>query len=224
MSDIFEQAKNSTPPQVEEKTTPPQSQAAVEYNGKVWDSEAIVTKFSNADSYIEQLKAENEELRLQANRGATLEQVLDRMDNKQETPKPVEPTKTPVAEVDVEAVAMNAYQKIKQQEQMQVNLESNIAKLQEQFGDKTIEVLKERASELDMTLDEAKELAATKPKAFGRMFLSDNNNKSVLSTHGNINTQTLQQSSREKPVKLSTLKGKEFQEEFNRRAKKYTQG
>ena len=228
MSDIFEQAKGIEPaaqtatPQAD--TTPTQPQVAVEYNGKVWDKDAIVTKFENADSYINQLKEEMEELRMQANRGATLDQVLNRMDNKQETTKPVEPTTPPVAEVDVEAVAMNAYQKIKQQEQMETNLQAQIAKLQGQFGEKTIEVLNERASELDMTLDEAKQLAATKPKAFERMFIQSGAQQGVPSTSGNINTKTLQQSNN-KPAKLSKLKGQEFNQEFARRAaEKRSQG
>lgn len=224
MSDIFEQAKGISPeaeqatPQATENTAQPQ--VAVEYNGKVWDKEAIVTKFENADSYINQLKTEMEELRAKANSGATLDEVLSRMDNKAEPTKPLEPTKPQVAEVDVEAVAMNAYQKIKQQEQMETNLSVNIGKFKEQYGDKAVDILRERAGELDMSLDEAKELASTKPKAFERIFLSGTTQQGVKTTSGNINTQTLQQSN-QKPVKLSSLKGEEYKQEFARRAKKY---
>ena len=221
MSDIFEQAKGTEPeaqqttsPQVE--ATPQQPQAAVEYNGKVWKQEDIINKFENADSYINQLKAENEELRLKANRGATLDDVLSRMDNTQNTTTPVEPTKPPVVEVDVEAVAMNAYQKLKQQEQMEANLQGAISKLSETYGEKTIEVLKEKASEFDLSLDEAKELAMTRPKLFAAQFLAGTQQKVVGNTTGNINTQTLQ--SQQKAPKLKDIKDKaSFQQELNRR-------
>ena len=215
MSDVFEQAKG-TVPEAQENAQPTTPQVAVEYNGKVWKQEDILTKFQNADSYIAQLKAENERLAQEAARGKTFDEVLSRMDNKQDTPKPVEPTKTPVAEVDVEAVAMNAYQKMKMQEQMQANLDSALGKLSEVYGEKTVEVLKQKAAEYDLTLDEAKQLAMTKPKLFSAQFLSDKQQKVVSSTTGNINTQTLQQAPKE-GVKLSQLKGKDYVAEVNRR-------
>lgn len=215
MSDIFEQAKG-TVPEAQVTTQPTTPQVAVEYNGKVWKQEDIINKFQNADNYIAQLKAENERLALEAKQGKTFEEVLSRMENKQETPKPVEHTRTPVAEVDVEAVAMNAYQKMKQQEQMQVNLDSAIAKLSETYGEKTLDVLKEKAAQYDLTIEEAKQLAMTKPKLFAAQFLDVKQQKVVSNTTGNINTQTLQQAPKE-GVKLSKLKGKDYVAEVARR-------
>ena len=220
MSDLFEQAKEEVvttgvqqePEATHSAETPPQ--VAVEYNGKLWDKEAIVTKFSNADEYIEKLKRENEEMQQELQKAATIETLLTKKDNMQEPPKPVEDT-TPVAEVDVEAVAVSAYQKMRQQEKMQENLNSAIGQLTANYGEKAVEVLNQKAKEYDLTLDEAKELAMTKPKLFAAQFLDARQQKVVQPTSGNLNTQTLQQPN--KNVKLSSLKGKAQIEELNKR-------
>lgn len=220
MSDLFEQAKKevvATVAQQEpvaEPSTEAAPQVAVEYKGKVWDKEAIVTKFSNADEYIERLKQENEKMQLELQKAATIETLLTKKDNMQETPKPIENT-TQVAEVDVEAVAMSAYQKLRQQEKMQENLNAALGQLTANYGDKAVDVLKQKAQEYDLTLDEAKQLAMTKPKLFASQFLDAKQQRVVQPTSGNLNTQTLQQPT--KDVKLTALKGKAQIEELNKR-------
>lgn len=219
MSDVFEQAKGiqeGTDP-VEPQAQPQQSstpEVAVEYRGRKWTQEEILKKFESADSYIEQLKAEKERLAMEAQKGATLNQVLDKLGSQEQTTKPVENT-TPVAPVDIETVARTAFEKIEKEKQMKANLESSIGKLQQTYGDKTVEILKQRAAELDMSLDEAKELASLKPKAFEKMFLGSEKVPTSF-TNGTVNTQSMKPTSTDK-VKVSQLKGKDYTAEVLRR-------
>lgn len=216
MSDIFEEAKvlqEGTNPVVEnsEQPTTATPQAEVDYKGRKWTQDDILKKFESADSYIEQLKMEKDKLEAAVNKGATLSDVLERLDTQKETnePKAVEYT-TPAKEVDVEAVAINAYQKMKQREVMEDNLKTSINEMQKVFGDKAVEILKLRAGELDMTLDEAKQLAATKPKAFQKMFFDGQGSKqTVAPSYGTINTQTLQNKPQE-VVSLRKMKNKDL--------------
>jgi proline dehydrogenase len=223
MSDIFEQAaakQEGTDPveqpvaETPQPETPPQ--VAVEYNGKVWTQEDILNKFKNADDYINQLKEENEKLAQQATKGATLDEVLNHMNQQDVQPQPVENTTQATPTVDVESVARQAFEKYEQEKVLKQNLEASISKLQASYGDKTVEVLQSKAAELDMSLEEAKALASTKPKAFERMFL-DAKPKSVASTQGTVNTQTLQQTNQQERPKLYKLKGEEYVKEFNKR-------
>ena len=225
MSDIFEQAKGTEPvaePQqgtVEQNsTTPTPPQVGVEYKGRVWTQEEILNKFQNADSYIDELKAENETLKQKAQTGATLDEVLNRLNTQQthEEPKPVEDTTPTQPTVDLESVARQAYEKLKQEETQASNLQTSIGKLQEAYGEKAVDILREKANELDMSLDEAKQLASSKPKAFARMFLDGKSTSAVPTSKGTVNTQTLnaQQNS---TVKLSQLKGKAYKDEVKRR-------
>jgi hypothetical protein len=221
MSDVFEQAKgmqDGTDPVVDQlaqsqQTTTPE--VAVEYRGRKWTPEDILKKFESADTYIEQLKAEKEKLAMEAQKGVTLDAVLDKLGKQEQSPKPAENT-TPVAQVDIETVARNAFEKIEREKQMKVNLESSISKLQEKFGDKTIDALKAKAQELDMSLDEAKQLASTKPKAFEKIFLGGTEKAPVGFTAGSVNTQTLQPQ-QNNTVKVSKLKGKDYAQEVMRR-------
>jgi len=235
MSDVFEQAKG-TEPSAETTETQPQvdnneqqqaaPEVAVEYKGRKWQPDEILNKFENADSYIEQLRQENEKLKEAAQKGATLEEVMSRMETQQpqNMPTPEEPTKAPVEEVDIESVARSAFEKFQQEQQMQSNLQQSIGKLETAYGDKTSEVLKAKAAELDMSLDEAKQLASTKPKAFERMFLDAQEKQPVGTTTGNINTQTFSQQNPQQGKSLSKMNNKERIAYANQLAQKYING
>lgn len=221
MSDVFEQAKGTEPEAQQESpaeqsgeqqsTQTAQPNASVEYKGRKWTPDEILNKFENADGYIEQLRKENEELKQVAQKGATLEEVMSKFESQQEERPPTqnEPTKANVEEVDIERVARSAFEKFQQEQQMQTNLQASLEKLETAYGDKTVDILKQKAGELDMSLDEAKQLASTKPKAFSRMFLDVQKDNTPQSSSGNVNTQTFSQNT-EKRQSLAKMKNKDL--------------
>lgn len=215
MSDIFAEPGTTIPTQESQETTPvengtPTNQpVGVEYNGKVWTQDDIIKKFQSADDHIKTLEEQNVTLAEQVTKGATLDDVLTKMEQKQ-TPTPVEPTTTPVAEVDVETVAMNAYQKIKRQEQMETNVAVATDKLTKLHGDGATKFLQDKAAEVGMSVQEAKDLAATKPLVFDNLFISKQEKPVHTATGGNINTQTLNQGTGNKSQKpLGKMSNKE---------------
>jgi hypothetical protein len=222
MSDIFEEAKGTVPEAQPEpkgsESTP--TNTTVEYKGKQWDADAIVNKFNNADSYIEQLKQENNLLQERLKQAATIDSLLNKKDDVQSQPKQQETT-TPDALVDVEAIVKKALNESKQAEAKQANLAAALNNLTSKFGDKASEMLALKAKELDMTIDEAKELAMNKPKLFSSQFLGTSVQPKASLSSGSLNTQLL--NTQQQPQKLKELRGADFTAEFNRRAAAYAQ-
>lgn len=195
MSDIFDKAEGTSPeaqsPVDQETTQPATPQVSVEYKGRNWNQDEIVNKFQNADSYIKELTDKVSALEQEVQKGATLGEVLDQMNTSSQPTEAKEAITPQVKEVDVEAMVQKAVQKTKAEEASQANLVDCITSFEGVYKDKAVEVLQAKATELEMSIEEAKELASKKPKAFKQMFLGQSTVNPVGNSKGTVNTQTI---------------------------------
>lgn len=218
MSDVFSQAEvnvEETPSLQQVAEAQPQvainennqNVFAVEYKGKTWKTEEVLNKFQNADSYIEQLKLENEELKKKIIKETNVEQVLQQIttqgtvDNTS-VQKEAHVANTPV---DVEEVAKSVFQRLQQETQEAKNIEECSRLAFDAYGDKAFDVLVNKGKELGMTLEEVKALSARKPAAFAKLFIEKQQQQVAPITKGTVNTQTLKPQAANQ-VKVSQLK------------------
>lgn len=158
-------------------------QAGIEYNGKVLSKEEVLKKLEHADSFIEQLKSEREadkawreqvEAKL-ANAGK-VETVLEALQGKKE-PAPTSDAKEPQGNLDPNELAaqiqkqvLDGLSKTKLEEQRTGNWKSVTETLTKHYGEKVNAKVQEVAAANELSLEEAKELAHSRPKVFLNLF------------------------------------------------------
>lgn len=155
----------------------------LDYNGHKLSQEQVLKKLQNADNFIEQLKAERAEDRklldetlALVKKATNAEGLLAKLNPGSTPADPAAPASTKV-EVDEEAIVTRAAQRLADQakaEKAKADQEANWAKvtaeLTKRFGAKTDERVKAIVVENGMSLDEAVELAKTKPSVFLALF------------------------------------------------------
>jgi hypothetical protein len=130
--------------------------------------EELAKGYVNADEHIKRLEEENRKLREAQAAAKTLDDVLERMQTKQEEPK----TQAPVQAVSAEQIAQLVEQTLTGRETAktrEANLLAADKLMKEKFGDKAAEVFKGRASTPELQRVYM-EMAAIDPQQFIGMF------------------------------------------------------
>lgn len=157
--------------------------------------EDLAKAYANADQFIERLKEENRQLREQAASAKTIDEVLERMSKQREVP---EYDNSPAQEFNPDIVQQLVEKTLTSREQQRIK-EQNLLQadklMKEKFGDKAMDVFKQRAN----TPEKAEilmQLASTDPVEFANLFAgtpsvtnnmdtSSMNTTSVASSGGN---------------------------------------
>lgn len=167
--------------------TPGAEDKAAEYLAKVEekfskdgsvDVEALKMGKAESDWFIEQLQKETAEMREELNKRTTYDELMAKIEAQRDTSRVDEidgerddnPTNKGVdIENLLKQVDSRAEQKFIQKQQeakAKQNVDSVQTKLVEVWGTNYVSKLKSRVAELEMTEDEASNMAATRPKAF----------------------------------------------------------
>jgi hypothetical protein len=163
----------------EESNTPDYIQTLVETKGSVFsDPQAIAKSKIEADNYIEQLKAENERLKFEAEKEAYARQVLETASNQGADPTPAkqadnkggtEETPTRVSESDIKSLVAEALTEREHTRTAEQNVAQVDKMLEESYGTEAGNAVRSRAAELGLSLERMKEVAQESPTAFMQM-------------------------------------------------------
>lgn len=153
------------------------NQVVLELNGRKFTKEDLVKKISSADDFIETLKSEREQDRklLQEVQETLKQQVnardilnkLKQGEGEGNTPNTNTQTVNPD---DVAKKVLETLRGDQAAKEQQENWNSVTSKLTQAFGEKTNETVKKVAEENGLTVEEAANLARTKPKMFLKLF------------------------------------------------------
>ncbi len=147
------------------------------------DQDAVIKKITSADEHIARLEQETQALRQRAaeleeaaKRGATLDQVLEAINSSPTSSGNQETGRDQAGEVkltDVEKITEQVIARRSKEEQRQGNLRSVHQDMVSHYGDEKTakEKLLEVSAALNMSADDAKELAMTRPEAFKRLYI-----------------------------------------------------
>lgn len=164
---------------------PSDSEVVLEVDGRKYTRNDLVKKIVNQDSFIQQLTAERAEDRklltdaAEALKKATgSKEILDALNQRPApTPAAAAPQAPAAPAIDPEAIAQAAAAKVTTHLQNQsvaaareTNWNQVTASLTAVYGEQTNATVAKIAAENDMTVDEAAELARSKPKAFLKLF------------------------------------------------------
>lgn len=149
--------------------------------GKRYDSpESLARSKIFQDNHIKQVEAENKRLREDALRyreenvaKQKLEDLIDQIQGRKETP-PQEPTtprreETAIDYRQIESLIENKFKQAELTRTYNENLQSVKNKLIERYGDNYTDVYKQQLERLDLTREEADELARRKPTTFAHL-------------------------------------------------------
>ena len=162
--------------------------ALVESKGEQWKDPEVIAKGKwEADRYINDLKAKNEQLQEQLEKAKQIDELLAALKSQKKSPEdgggsPTIPERPNVqtepkgtSEDEIRALVEAKIAERESASQREKNVAQVDSELTRRFGDSASTVIRKQAAELDMTVDEVKELAATKPKAFFRLMGLDGN-------------------------------------------------
>lgn len=152
----------------------------LEIGGRKYTKTDLEKKILNADAHIERLTKERaddrkllEEVRDSMKSQVDLKEVLSQIKSGQQPAPKVEPKTAEQAPVDVEAIAASVMGRVEQAaalKQQEANWNEVTATLTKHYGTATQATVEAVAAEAGYTLDEAAQLARTKPKAFLKLF------------------------------------------------------
>lgn len=167
---IFGSEGDNQPANTAPATTDAQLFTALVGEGQKYKTpEDLAKAYTNADQFIETLKEENRKLREQAASAKTIDEVLERMSKQNVAPEDDNP---PVAGITPDVVQQLVEKTLEGREAAKSKMDNLLkadALMKEKFGEKALDVFKQRAS----TPEKAKilmELAATDPVDFVNMF------------------------------------------------------
>lgn len=128
----------------------------------------------HANSFIEQLKKEKEDLIKELERRNSVEDVFEQLKNMQSQPPKTEPPKedppSKSQEVDIDALIEAKLQKKAQEDRIKANREAFSEAMSRTFGEKAKEVLETKARELGVDLSTIRSLAESSPVAAIELF------------------------------------------------------
>lgn len=146
----------------------------------------LAKAYANADTFIEQLKEENRKLREQATQAKTIDEVLERISNR-DAPQDDNPAVSGIKPEDVQKLVEATLTGREAQQKRNANLLAADAAMKEKFGEKAAEVFKQKAS----SPEKAKilmELAATDPTEFVSLFAGTTSAPSNNMDTGSVTT------------------------------------
>jgi len=157
-------------------------------NKKFKDAEALAKGKLEADTFIEQLKGENAELRKELMSRPTSEDVLKLL---REQTKPADSSRentTPVLDEDtLSKLVESKLTSFEVKKKFDANELEADAKMKETYGDKAVEVLKSKAQELGVTVKYLHDTARSSPSAFFKL-LGLNETKKYEGTKFEVST------------------------------------
>lgn len=167
MSEIFSDADKAQPQKPADQQAPSPFTALVGESGKYKTPDELAKAYIHADTFIEQLKAENATLRTKTQEAKTLDDVLEQLQRKQQTTS----EDTPQG-LDVSQVAEIVKQQLTGMETAKVR-QTNLAKadavMKEKFGEKAAEIYNKKATTPELKKI-YKELAEVDPDQFVALF------------------------------------------------------
>lgn len=167
MSEIFSDADKAQTPKPADQQAPSPFTALVGESGKYKTPDELAKAYIHADTFIEQLKAENATLRSKTQEAKTLDDVLEQLQRKQQ------PTSEDTPQgLDVSQVAEIVKQQltgIETAKVRQTNLAKADAVMKEKFGEKAAEIYNKKATTPELKKI-YKELAEVDPDQFVALF------------------------------------------------------
>lgn len=131
-----------------------------------------------SDLYIKTLERQKDELRMEfmksqeeIQKGKALEELIDRLNHKENIPAPPKAPENTPPELDVnriEALIDSRYEQKKRTEAETENFNKVHSRLRDRFGERAGEYLQEQAQTLGLTKEEINTLAKKSPEAFFR--------------------------------------------------------
>jgi hypothetical protein len=140
---------------------------------------------AKAQEHIQRIEQENASLREVAQKVSTMEQVLLNLDKQ----KGADQLHMPGIE-DQEKLIVSVLEKQKMAEKALANKQFVLENIQKRFGDKSEEVLKQKANDLGLSVSELGALASRSPQAVLEFFKTEQ--KGTPTVTGTVNTQALQ--------------------------------
>lgn len=180
---VFDDKQDGTP--AAEETIESYVQKLVETRGENWkDPETIAKGKYEADLFIEQLKRQNEELRSELNNAEKIDQLMEMIKNQNKSPDsgggstqskgfPPETKKEELSEETLRGLIAEHVSQREVETTRQKNLNEVDSTLRGKYGDAASSVVRQRASELGMSVQEMQEMAAKTPKAFLKLVGAD---------------------------------------------------
>ena len=160
-----ESATNTETPAKQESVSP--VEALVGENKKFKDVESLAKSKLESDQFIEQLKAENAELRKELTKRPTSEDVLNII---KEQTKPSDTSRentTPVLDEDTLGKLVDSrLSTYESNKKVRENILKADKAMKDTYGEKAREVLVSTANKLGMTLEDLKNTASKSPEAF----------------------------------------------------------
>lgn len=163
--DVFEQTKQSESTNVFDEIS---SEVGKNYN----DKDAVIKALKEKDSFIEQLKNENQ------NFGDKLDKVLSKLDesknaesvlqeltSRKSEQNPGDNTSRTVGKEDIKSLFQEFYSSTQQEQTAQQNLQQVNTTIKQAYGDNAAQALKQKAESLGMSVNKIKEIASESPSA-----------------------------------------------------------
>jgi hypothetical protein len=161
--------------------------ALVGENQKYKTPEDLAKAYTNADQFIETLKEENRKLREQAASAKTIDEVLERMSKHSGSPEDDNPPVQGYKLEDVQQLVEKTLVGRETAKTKEQNLQKADTLMKEKFGEKAVEVFKQKASspeKVRILMD----LAATDPTEFISLFTGSTSVQSNTMDSGSVNT------------------------------------
>lgn len=150
--------------------------------------EELAKAYLSADGFIERLKTENHQLREVATKAKTIDEVLERLQSKEQ--EPVDKSVTPSEVVSASDVAKIVEQTIRERDVVQTreaNLKKADAALKNVLGEKAAEAFA-KAADTPEKKQVLMDLAAVDPDKFVALFAPNVTPRTTPVDHGSINT------------------------------------
>lgn len=219
----------STPEAKADESNQSYVERLVKEKGDQWSDPEVIAKGKyEADNYIQELKAKNEELAAQAEKAAKLEELIAKIEAKATEPTSVTPqsedsgadgsnTKTPVSEDELQSLVEKALTKREAESTVKQNLDQVNSQLEQLYGTEAEATVQKKAQELGMSKQRLQEIAAESPTAFFNL-MGDKPKDFKPMTSGSVRTESV---SMQTPSKRNNAYWQEMRKtnprEFNRR-------
>lgn len=188
--------------QSQEQSTTSHLEKLVQSRGEQWSDPEVIAKGKlEADEHIKRLEAQLEQQAADLQSRAKMEDLVKALEEKAaagSTAKPLEtnaPEATPETPsvADIESLVEKSLQTRQEEATKVANVNAVDAQLTEKYGDKAGEVLKAKASELGVSLEDIKGIAERSPAAVMAMF--GETRAPLTAPRSDVNTSNMESSS-----------------------------
>jgi hypothetical protein len=147
---------------------------------KFQDGEALAKGKFESDRFVEDLKRQNEELRADLENGSKIDALMQLIKDGQKSPEASGDSQMPTPAPDVTSPGSMSEEQLRalieshvstreNETTRQRNIQAVDQEMTNKFGNSAHDTLRRRAAELDMSLEEVQDIAASKPKAFFKL-------------------------------------------------------